>query len=164
MICWGQPEKAAPPPVIEDQFTPYGLFETQVRQFRRPNEGTLLVRGDIHNPYNEAVEGVRLVIRFRVSGKDGPRENERTETDLNITIPAGASAPFSREVSFGATDLFNDLLVVAFAKRRGAAEVEKPSREIEIAASKADDRGIDGLHVPTVPATAAGISFTLPVD
>ncbi len=122
----------------EKPFSEFGRIETQMRQVRRPNCSTLVLRGTLRNPYDEAIAGGRLIVRLRTAGED-PREIERFEIELDADIEPGRSVPFSRELTIGCTTMFNDMSVVAFANRRGAVELPVPGREVEIAAAKIEE-------------------------
>jgi hypothetical protein len=121
---------------LQKPFSEFGRLETQVRQVRRTNCWTLVVHGRVHNPYDEPVVGVRLIVRLRTAG-DKPRELERIETQLETAIEAGQSVPFDRELPTACTNnIFNDIAVVAFAQRR-AREVEVEAGRTEEAAWRA---------------------------
>lgn len=127
--------QASPTP---ESFAEYGQLEVQIRQVRRPTCWTLILRGNIANPYDEPIEGVRLIVRLRGDGEQ-PREMERLEAEMHTTIKAKAAARFDRTLTTGCTSNFSDISIVAFAEKRNGEEIAKPSAEVEIAASKASE-------------------------
>lgn len=132
----------------------YGRIDTNVRQIRRPNCWTLVVRGQLRNPYDEPVDGLHLIVRLRTAG-DKPRELERIDTELAMTIEPGQSVPFSRELTTSCTSTFNDVSMVAFARRRGAAELPTPAPEVEVEASRAEQSAAGPGAVPIVSSPVA---------
>jgi hypothetical protein len=145
-LAEGQVTPAATP---DASFSEHGRLDTQVRQVRRPNCWALVIRGRVHNPYPEPVEGVRLVVRLRTSGQQ-PRDLERLTTDLDKEIAPGASVGFDRELATSCTSTFNDITVVAFALRRGAADLPTPGRDVEVAASEAKLAPTGASDIPIV--------------
>lgn len=121
---------ATPARVVE-----FGQLETQVRQVRRPNCWTIVLRGKLTNPYAEAVHGARLIVRLRAAGESA-REVERFETEVRVTIAPGRSTTFNREFTTACSTSFNDISVVGFARHRGGVELPVASPEVEIAASE----------------------------
>jgi hypothetical protein len=145
-------EPAAVPgaaPTAESQgesFKEFGRIDTELKQVRRPNCWGLILRGRLTNPYNEAVEGIRLIVRLRGDG-ESPREIERIETNLRISIGPHAAARFDREIDTGCTTSFTDISVVAFANRRGEIDLPTPTLEVEIAAGKVEAASSSGGNV-----------------
>jgi hypothetical protein len=79
-------QHAVPPVSLPRQeLGDYGWLGTEVRQVRRPNCWTLVLRGRFHNPYDEPVHGVSLIVRLRGAG-ESPRELERLQSDLRLEI------------------------------------------------------------------------------
>jgi hypothetical protein len=143
----GQPTPAVtPPPRLLGEF---GQVETEVRQVRRPSCWKLIVRGKLHNPYDQPVDDVRLIVRLRATGEH-PREIERLETDVEKTIAPDAWASFSRTLTTRCTSTFNDISVVAFATHRGAATLATPALGVEAAASRTEQAPSGATDVPIV--------------
>jgi hypothetical protein len=146
---------ADPPPAPTLASPEYGWLRTEVRQVRRPTCWTLTVRGRIHNPYAEPVEGVRMVVRLRHAG-EAAREVERLEAEIDAVIPPGEWVPFSRELTMGCTHaLFNDVSVVSFAARRGGQDLPIPPPAAETAVAQAADVASPPVSVPIVSSPVA---------
>jgi hypothetical protein len=86
---------------------------------------------------------------LRTTGET-PRELERIETEVEKAIAPGESISFSRELTTSCTSTFNDISVVAFANRRGAAELPTPAREVEVAASTVQETTAGPGNIPIV--------------
>ena len=143
----GQPTPAVTP--SRELFSEFGGIETVVHQIRRPNCWTLILRGTFQNPYDEAVSGVRLIVRLRSAG-DQPLEVERIETDLTTTLKPGQSIRFDRTLSTACSMSFNDISVVAFASHRGAVELPTPTREAEAQASQIQEAAASAGNIPFI--------------
>jgi len=139
----------APPPATPNHFGEFGWIATDLRQVRAPNGQMLIVRGTLHNPYDEPVEGVRLVLRLLTAG-EAPRELDRIERDLDVSIPPGGKVALNREVMSGYAYVFNSIAVAAFAKRRGAVDLPPPSRDIEKLASESREVLLFNATVPII--------------
>lgn len=127
------PEPAPTPSLAE-----FGRIDASVRQVRRPNCWKLALRGDLTNPYDVPVEGVRIILRLRGEGEH-PREMERLEAKFAMGIPPGKSVRFDREFTTPCTSGFYDITIIAFALRRGGAELPLPEQEVEAAAAERNE-------------------------
>ena len=62
-----------------------------------------MIRGKLHNPYDVPVSDVRLIIRLLAAG-DQPRELNRVEKDLDVTIEPGGEVTFDRQMDTSKPD------------------------------------------------------------
>lgn len=147
-LAQSTPAAAPPQTPLAEAYGAFGHLETTVTQVRRPNCWKLMMRGRLHNPYDQAVDGVRLIVRLRASGEEA-REIERVEMALDLELDPGETVPFNREVPTPCTSSFNDIAVVAFAAHRGASTLPTPGREIELAAGRAE-QALAGPNIPIV--------------
>jgi hypothetical protein len=120
------------------RFAEFGVLETKIRQVRRPSCWNLVLRGRLINPYDEPVDGMRMIVRLRTGGEE-PRELERIVTDIFRPIAPGESIDFNRELTTACTSVFHDISVVTFARQLGAKQLPVPSAEIEVAAAKVEE-------------------------
>ena len=152
--------QAQPTPAATPQpYAEFGRIETELHQVREPNCGTLIVRGRFRNPYNEPVDGIRFIVRLLSAGEK-PREFDRMEADVPITIAPRGSAPFNRELSTSCSAMFSSLTFVAFAEHRGAADLPTPSRQVEVAASKIREGESAMANIPMVNQPGGIFNFT----
>lgn len=133
----------APPDAVSKtdaraSFAEFGVLETEIRQVRRPSCWNLVLRGRLINPYDEPVDGMRMIVRLRTGGEE-PRDVERIVTDISRPIAPGESIVFNRELTTACTSVFHDISVVTFARELGAKQLPVPSIEIEVAAAKVEE-------------------------
>lgn len=116
-----------------NRFAEFGEIEVG-GSWRTKNCWTAEMRGDFKNPYSEPIEGVRLVVRLLGSGEE-MREVARIASDFKLTIPPGGSVYYDRKLETPCAASWTQMSVVAFAKRRGGAELPEPSRATEVEAA-----------------------------
>ena len=134
---------------VPPDFGEFGLISAEVYQVRAPNGRLLVMRGKLHNPYDAKVEGVRLVVRLLSSG-EVPRELDRVEKDLDVTIEPGREFRFNRDVETPYAYVFDRMAIVAFAKRRGETQVPAPSPDVEKQASTTHAVALFTGNIPIV--------------
>ena len=141
----------APTPAGAD----YGRIEVRIRQVRRPTCWSVHLRGRFYNPYAEAVDGARLVVRLRAAG-DAAREMERLEETFEVEIEPNGSAPFAREIHTACTNAaFNDVSAIAFAVRRGEQAMPVMAASAEQQLADAQDVAAPPVSVPIVHSQVA---------
>lgn len=149
ILCVATAGRAEAPPAPRT-LRQFGQLETELRHVRRPTCWNLVLRGRLSNPYDEPVDGIRLIVRL-LSGGDEPREFERIVTDLRRKIPAQGSVPFNRELTTACTSVFSTMSVVAFADHLGDERLPAPSLETEIEAAQVEEAFHMGGNVSPMP-------------
>ena len=153
------PEPTPPPAVRYESF---GWIDTEVRQIRPPDDQTLVVRGNLRNPYDQPIHGVRLIVRLLTAG-DKPRELVRMQHELDIDIEPGRARPFDREFATSYAKVFRNASVTAFAMQRGTQELAAPPADVVTEAGNTKEVFYHSGDVPIVN-LPAGVTplFSLP--
>ena len=127
----------------------FGWLEVQPRQVRAPDDQTLVVRGKIRNPYDQPIDGVRLIVRLSTAGHE-PRELVILEREIDVQIEAGEEAAFNRELATSYSKVFAKISIAAFAVRRGTQTLSVPPPAVVADASKAKLVAYYNANLPSV--------------
>lgn len=126
-----RPLDSAPPAsasaVVDPALAEYGVLQVFVTD-QLTDGRNIKIRGLIRNPYDEAVEGVRLVLRIlTIPGPEG-RELDRFQRVLDTRIGPGEQTAlrFDAQTMYAGQGGFTGFTLLAFGIRRGAHELPMP--------------------------------------
>lgn len=113
---------AEPPPkvMLDEEHGQLAVFTSSLTTDGR----NMFIRGKINNPYPEAIDGMRIMVRL-VSG-DGAREYDRFQRESDTVLAPGETTALREDIAsmYAATE--GRFLVQAYAKTRGGKEVAAP--------------------------------------
>lgn len=112
-----------------EQFGEYGWLRCEVKRVRPPNDQSLIVQGEIVNPYDEPVDGIDLVVRLLARGGE-ERELDRQVIHLDTSIASRGHDDFRREVTTGYSKKAGNIVVVAFARQRAGKDMPPAPDEV----------------------------------